>query len=118
LLDSVYIFVKNEMPLADVLANHFFGRPAKQTLRRLRPARHAKVAIPFDYREGRILNMKSQALMSFLCFRFRALALGDVANDGNPADNLVVLIIEWRVEALEKSLPASSGNGVGTVLRH
>src|SRR5882724_1449770 len=35
LLDSVYVFVKNKMPVANVLANYFFGRPAKQTLRRL-----------------------------------------------------------------------------------
>src|SRR5712691_4036213 len=33
LFDSVYVFVKNEMPVADVLANYFFGRPAKQALR-------------------------------------------------------------------------------------
>src|SRR6266542_4546695 len=71
LLDTVYVFVKNEMPVANVLANYFFGRPAKQTLRRLRPARHAEVAVPLNYSEGRILNMKSQALMSFLCLSLR-----------------------------------------------
>src|SRR6266511_2801197 len=118
LLDGVYVFVKNEMPVANMLADYFFRRPTKQTLRRLRPARYTEVAVPLDYSEGRILNMKSQALMNFLCFRLCALALGDVANDGDTAGNLVVLIVEWRIETSKKSLPASFRNRVRAVLRY
>src|SRR6266498_3512842 len=118
LLDGVYVFVKNEMPVANMLADYFFRRPTKQTLRRLRPARYTEVAVPLDHSEGRILNMKSQALMSFLCFRLCALALGGLPINNKAAGNLVVLIVEWRIETSKHSLPARFRNRVRSVLRH
>ncbi len=58
LCNGIDVFVKNEVPLADVLANNLFGLPAKNPLCRGRPARHAKVAVPLDHCHGRVFDMK------------------------------------------------------------
>ena len=94
LCDRVGIFRENELPIADVLADHFLSFPAEESFRRSRPARHAKVRVPLDYGERRILNVKGQTLMSFLRRFFDALALRNVLDDGDAAHDLVLLIVE------------------------
>ena len=58
LFDTVYVFVKNEMPVADVLANYFFGR---QPNRRSADCdkRNTRKRCPTRLHERRILTEKS-----------------------------------------------------------
>jgi hypothetical protein len=45
---------KNKAPLVDVFANHVFSFPAEESFSRCRPARHTKVAVPFDTASGEL----------------------------------------------------------------
>ena len=62
--------------------------------------------------------MKHHALISIVGSVFRAFVLGDVSNEGDAPDNVVLKIAEGRVVASEKAFATRFGNGVRSVFRN
>src|ERR1044072_1462086 len=104
LIHGFDVFWNNELPIAKALAEHFLSFPTEQTLRRGRPAQHAKLAIPFDHGEWRVLNVERETpvLVNRSCLG--EFAFGHIANDGDAADDLTLFIMTWRIVTIEETV--------------
>src|SRR6185369_13313785 len=58
LVDDFEIVGNNELPIAETFAKHFVSFPSEESLRGGRPAKDAKLLVPFDDRERRVLNVE------------------------------------------------------------
>src|SRR4051794_14404652 len=116
LVDGLNIVRNNKLPITETLAEHFISLPAEETLRRGRPAQHAKLVVPLDDGERRVFNVKGQTLVVVRRCCFRDLAIGHVANDGDATDDVTLFVMTRRVVAVEKALPTGLRDHVRTVL--
>src|ERR1044072_4777131 len=85
LVDDFHILRNDKLTIVETFAEHFLRFPAEESLCGRRPAQDAKFVIPFDDCERRVLDVERETSVLVRRRRFRELAFGHVANDGDAA---------------------------------
>ena len=93
LVDRLDIFGNNELPLAEVFAEHFMGLPTEEMLGGGRPAQHFELVVPLDHGERRVFNVESESPVFVEGGCFGEFAFRNIANDGDAADHFAVFIV-------------------------
>ena len=94
-VDGVDVFGNDELPLAKMFAEYFVRLPAKETLRRWRPAQYFEFVVPLDHGQRRVFDVKRESFVFVESRSFGQFALGDVTNDGDAADHFAVFVVTW-----------------------
>ena len=111
--NGVDVVSKDELPFGYVFADYFVRLPTEETFGGSRPARDAEVAVPFDDRQRRALDVKRELPVSALHRFLGLLSRSYVCDDCDAAGDVVVFVDQRSVTTLEG---AGFGRSVWVVL--